>query len=78
MRVFKLFRGSSGFSKTWLRHKPAKMCKRIASKLEERYYDSYLNSARGMYIACYCAIMAFITFARAIYDCVDSLLFEVS
>ncbi|KFZ14982.1 hypothetical protein V501_02943 [Pseudogymnoascus sp. VKM F-4519 (FW-2642)] len=76
-RVFKLFRGSSEFSKTWLRHKPAKMCKRIASKLEERYYDSYLNSARGMYIACYCAIMAFITFARAIYDCVDSLLFEI-
>ncbi|KFY82344.1 hypothetical protein V500_10610 [Pseudogymnoascus sp. VKM F-4518 (FW-2643)] len=35
-RVLKLFRTSSEFSTTWLRHKPAQMCKRIARKLEER------------------------------------------
>lgn len=76
-RVFKLFRTSSEFSKIWLRHKPAQICKRIARKLEERYCNSSLQSERSMYIACHCAIMAFIAFARAIYDCADSLLFEV-
>lgn len=76
-RVFKLFCTSSEFSKTWLRHKPARMCKRVAKKLEERYCDSYLQLERSMYIAYHCAIMVFIAFARAIYDCADSLLFEV-
>lgn len=76
-RVSKLFRSSSELWKKWLRHKPAQMCKRVARKLEERYYGSYLKSARGMYIVGHCAIMAFIAFARAIYDCVDSVLFKV-
>ncbi|KFY02164.1 hypothetical protein V490_00594 [Pseudogymnoascus sp. VKM F-3557] len=75
--VFKLFRSSSDFVKRWLRHKPAQMCKHVARKLEERYNDSYMKSTRIMYIICHCAVMAFITFARAIYDCVDSLLFEI-
>ncbi|KFY99700.1 hypothetical protein V498_00568, partial [Pseudogymnoascus sp. VKM F-4517 (FW-2822)] len=74
--VFELFRRSSEFSKTWLRHKPAQICKRVARKLEGWYYGSYSKSARGMYIASHCAIMAFIAFARAIYDCADSILFE--
>lgn len=76
-RVFKLFRSSSEFLKTWLRHKPAQMCKLIARTQEERYYGSYSQSARGMYVASHCAIMAFITFVRAIYDCADSILLEV-
>ncbi|OBT78882.1 hypothetical protein VF21_02796 [Pseudogymnoascus sp. 05NY08] len=76
-RAIKLFRSSSEFSKTWLRHKPAQMCKRVAGKLQERYYGSYLKLARVMYIAGYCTIMAFIPFARGVYDSVDSVFFEI-
>jgi hypothetical protein len=76
-RVLKLFRSSSEFVKRWLRHKPAQLCKHVARKLEERYNDSYRKSTRSIYLICHCAIMAFIAFARAVYDCVDCLLFEV-
>ncbi|KFY08186.1 hypothetical protein V492_06453 [Pseudogymnoascus sp. VKM F-4246] len=76
-RVIKLFRRSSEFAITWLRHKPARMCRHVTKELEERYDNSNLKSARGMYIAGHCAIMAFMAFARAIYDFVDSILFEI-
>lgn len=76
-RGLKLFSGSSTFSRRWLRHKPAQMCKRATVKLEGRYYNSYSKIARGIYIASHDAIMVLINLARAVYDYVDSVFFEV-
>jgi len=76
-RAVKLFRKSTEFSKALLGHKPAQMCKRSARKLGDRSSNSNSKLARGIYFAGQFTIVCFLAFARAIYDTVDSILFEV-
>lgn len=76
-RAVKLFRRSTEFSKALLGHKPAQMCKRSARKLGDRSSNSNSKLARGIYFAGQFTIVCFLAFARAIYDTVDSILFEV-
>lgn len=77
-RVIKLFRTSSDFSRMWLRHKPAQLCKQFVRKLEERHKRSSRGLTRLIYHGGHCTIIAFILLARAIYDLADSILWEVS
>lgn len=76
-RLLKFFRYSSELSNKWLRQKPSQMCKYIARKLEVRFNDSNPTLMRSIYFFSHCAIMVFIVLARVIYDCANSILWEV-
>ncbi|KFZ07537.1 hypothetical protein V501_06376 [Pseudogymnoascus sp. VKM F-4519 (FW-2642)] len=77
-RVIKLFQTSSDFSRMWLRHKPAQLCKQFVRKLEEKRKRSSRGLTRLIYHGGHCTIIAFILLARAIYDLTDSILWEIS
>lgn len=76
-RAVKFFRGSSMFSRRWLRIKPGQLCKLLIRKQGEFYTRSQLGIVRSLLFFSRCTSIIWLVLARAILDLVLSNLWEV-
>jgi hypothetical protein len=76
-RVIKMHRSPSNWSRLWVREKPSTFFKFILVMLERRHGKSSSKSTRAVYSVFHCTGMAAIITARAGYDLIESLLWEV-
>ncbi|EPE29853.1 hypothetical protein GLAREA_01013 [Glarea lozoyensis ATCC 20868] len=77
-RVIKMHRGPSKWSRLLLRDKPSRFSKSFLARLEKRHEESSSKSIRAVYSVFHCSGVTAIITARAAYDLVESLLWEIS